>query len=88
MLAIGGEDDDKVLQQADARDAGGQFGDGHARGLAHVALGLARQQLRQRDKNQILGRVGHFQRAGGVDGEGFGLGNRVHGVTPDIRVCC
>jgi len=83
MLAIGGQDDDQVLQQADARNARGEFWNGHARGLAHVALGLARQQLRQRDKNQVLGRVGHFQCGGGVGGVDFGLGHCVHGVTPD-----
>jgi hypothetical protein len=82
MLAIGGEDDDQVLQQADAGNARGQFGDGQARGLAHVALGAARQQLRQRNQNQVLGRVGHFQRCGGFDGAGFGLGTAFMVITP------
>ena len=59
-LAIGGKDDDKVLQQADAGNARGQFRDGQARHLAGVALGAARQQLRERNQNQVLGRVGHF----------------------------
>ena len=79
VLAIGDQDDDEVLQQADARDARGQFWNGRARAFAHVALGLARQQLRQRHQDQVLGRVGHFQRGGGVDGAGFGLSYGVHG---------
>jgi hypothetical protein len=72
VLAIGGKDDDQVLQQADAGNARGQFGDGHARGLADVALGAARHQPRQRNQNQVLGRVGGFQRdSGGFDGDGL-----------------
>ena len=42
-LIIGGEDDDEVLQQADAGNARGQLGDGLARGRANVALGTTRQ---------------------------------------------
>ena len=79
MLAIGGCDHDQVLQQADAGDARGQFGDGQARHLAGVALGAARQQLRKGNQDQVLGRVGHFQRCGVFDGAGFGLGYGVHG---------
>ena len=79
LLAIGGEDDNQVLQQADAGNARGQFGDGQARHLAGVALGAARQQLRERNQNQVLGRVGHFQRGGGFDGDGFGFEYGVHG---------
>jgi len=37
MLAIGGEDDDKVLQQADAGNARGQLVDGQARRGARIA---------------------------------------------------
>jgi hypothetical protein len=62
MLAIGGCNHDQVLQQAHALDARGQFGDGHARGLAHVAARGAQHQPRQRNQNQVLGRVGGFQR--------------------------
>ncbi|MCY1298171.1 hypothetical protein D9M70_476440 [compost metagenome] len=76
MLAIGGEDDDKVLQQADAGNARGQLVDGQARRGARVAFGTARQQLRDRQQDQVLGRVGRFQ---GGPGDGFGLGNGVHG---------
>ncbi|CUI36849.1 Uncharacterised protein [Achromobacter xylosoxidans] len=80
LLAIGGEDNDKVLKQADAGDARGQFGNGQARGPSCVALGTARQQLRERNQNQVFGRVSHFQRrGGGFDGAGFGLGIGVHG---------
>ncbi|KEZ03609.1 hypothetical protein GQ57_23490 [Burkholderia sp. MSh2] len=79
LLAIGGHDDDEVLQQADTGDARGQFGDGLARSRADVALGTARQQLRQRNQNQVLGRVGHFQRRGGFEGDGFGFEYGVHG---------
>ncbi|CRR42329.1 hypothetical protein PAERUG_P52_2_London_26_VIM_2_02_13_01573 [Pseudomonas aeruginosa] len=76
MLAIGGEDDDKVLQQADAGNARGQLVDGQARRGARVALGAARQELRERQQDQVLGRVGHFQCG---QGDGFGLVNGVHG---------
>ena len=79
MLAIGGCDHDQVLQQADAGNARGQFGDGLARGRADVALGTARQQLREGNQDQVLGRVGHFQRCGGFDGDGFGFKYGVHG---------
>ena len=81
MLAIGGGNHDEVLQQADTLDAGGEFGNGHARGLAHVAASGTRHQPRQRNQNQVLGRISGFQRdsGGGVDGAGFGLGNGVHG---------
>ena len=79
LLAIGGEDDDQVLQQPDAGNARGQFGDGLARGRPHVALGTARQQLREGNQDQVLGGVGHFQRCGGFDGDGFGFEYGVHG---------
>ena len=36
-LAVSGRGDDQVLQQAHTLDGCGQFGNGHARGLAHVA---------------------------------------------------
>ena len=82
MQVIGGGNHDQVLQQAHALNARGQLGDGHARdGLAHVAARGAQHQPRQRNQNQVLGRVGSFQR-GGLDGAGFGLGNGVHGVSP------
>jgi hypothetical protein len=58
VLAIAGKDDGEVLQQADARDAGGQFGDGCAHGLAHVAPGRAK--LRQRNEDEVLRRDGDF----------------------------
>ncbi|CUI28818.1 Uncharacterised protein [Achromobacter xylosoxidans] len=79
LLGIVGKNDDKVLQQADTGNARGQFGDGLARGRADVALGTARQQLRQRNQNQVLGRVSHFQRRDSFEGDGFGFGNGVHG---------
>ena len=81
MLAIGGGNHDQVLQQAHALDGCGQFGDGHARGLAHVAARGAQHQPRQRNQYQVLGRVGGFQRdsGGGIDGAGFGVGDGVHG---------
>lgn len=84
-LAVSGRGDDQVLQQADTLDAGGEFGNRHARGLAHVAARGARYQPRQRHQNQILARVGGFQQHGrrsagcGVDGLGFGVVNGVHG---------
>ena len=74
-----GQDIYGLLQQADALDRCGQFGDGHARGLAHVAASRPRHQPRQWNQNQVLGRVGHFQRRGGFDGAGFDLGIGVHG---------
>jgi len=81
MLAIGGGNHDQVLQQAHALDARGQLRDGHSRGLAHVAACGAQHQPRQRNQNQVLGRVGGFQRDsdGGIDGVGFGVGDGVHG---------
>ena len=84
MLAIGGCDHDQVLQQTHTLDGCGQFGNGHARGLAHVAASGAQHQPRQRNQNQVLGRVGSFQRnsCGGIDGAGFGLGDGVHGDSP------
>ena len=84
-LAVSGRGHDQVLQQADTLDAGGEFGNRHARGLAHVAARRARYQPRQRHKNQILARVGGFQQHGrhgsgrGVDGLGFGVVDGVHG---------
>ncbi|WP_449422987.1 hypothetical protein [Rhodanobacter lindaniclasticus] len=71
--------EDQVLQQADAGNARGQFGDGLAWGRADVALGAARQQLREGNQDQVLGRVGHFQWRGGFDGDGFGFEYGVHG---------
>ena len=67
-LAVSGRGDDQVLQQADTLDAGGEFGNRHARGLAHVAARGAQHQPRQRNQNQVLGRVGGFQRdsSGGI----------------------
>ena len=87
MLAIGGGNHDQVLQQAHALDGSGQFGNGHARGLAHVAARGAQHQPRQRNQNQVLAWVGGLQHVGGaagcgVDGPGFGTGNGVHGVSP------
>jgi len=84
MQAIGGKNDDEVLQQTHALDGCGQFGDGHARrGLAHVAARGAQHQPRQRNEGHVLARVSSLQhgRCGG-DGAGFGVGNSVHGESP------
>lgn len=61
MLAISGEDDDKVLQQANAGNARGQLVDGQARSRARVALGATRQELRERQQDQVLSWVGRLQ---------------------------
>ncbi|ASI70008.1 hypothetical protein BA022_16530 [Diaphorobacter nitroreducens] len=71
VLAIGRGHHGEVLQQADAGDARGEFGNRRAAALAHVAA--RRPQLGQRDQQQFLRRR---------DGGGFLKGSGVHGVAP------
>lgn len=53
MLAVGGRE--KVLQQANTRDAVGEFGNRHARSLAHTSVRGAGYQPREWNQNLAYG---------------------------------
>ena len=74
VFAIAGQHHGEVLQQADAGDARGQFGNRRAAALAHVAAG--RSQLGQRNQQRFV--RGHDGCDSSGDGGGFVKGCGVH----------